>query len=159
MDGEDCAAKTLRLMNKDCKITLIEKRKFVSCPMSNWVIGQLINLENITFDYQNFKSNNDIEIIHDEVLSVNLNKKLILTNEYVLNYDKLILSPGIQLDYSGIEGLEGNKGNPVFTAWKAENETLNFSKEIKNIENGDSIIISIPLALIDVLLVHMKEPL
>ena len=62
------AAKTIRLMNKSCKITLIEKKKkFVSCPMSNWVIGQLIEYENITFDYEKFKRNNDIEIIFDEV--------------------------------------------------------------------------------------------
>ena len=141
------AAKTLRLMNKDCKITLIEKKeKFVSCPMSNWVIGQLITLENITFDYQKFKRNNDIEIIHDEVLSVNLNKKLISTNEHTINYDKLILSPGIQLDYSSIDGLKNNDGNGLFTAWKAGNETLSFSKEIKNIQNGDNIIISVPLS-------------
>ena len=34
----------------------------------------------------------------------------------------------------------------IFTAWKAGSETLDFSKEIRNIENGDNIIISIPLS-------------
>ena len=52
--------------------------------MSNWVIGQLITLENITFDYQKFKRNNDIEIIHDEVLSVS-KEKLMSTNVYTAN--------------------------------------------------------------------------
>ena len=141
------AAKTLRLMNKNCKITLIEKTKeFISCPISNWVIGQLINMENITFDYEKFKRNNDIEVVIDEVISIDINKKLISTNETSLKYDKLILSPGIQLDFSNIDGIKNSYKNSIFTAWKAGNETLNFSKEIRDIENGDNIIISIPLS-------------
>ena len=35
--------------------------------MSNWVIGQIINMNDITFDYEKFKKNNDIDIIFDEV--------------------------------------------------------------------------------------------
>ncbi len=141
------AAKTLRLMNKNCKITLIEKnKKFVSCPMSNWVIGQLINMKNITFDYKKFKKNNDIDIIFDQVTSINVEKKIISTSEITLKYDKLILSPGIKLDFSDIDGFSGSPNNSIFSAWKAGNETQNFSNEIRNIENGDNIIISIPLS-------------
>ena len=44
------AAKTLRQLNKNCKITIIEKQKnFISCPISNWVIGQIKVMKDITF--------------------------------------------------------------------------------------------------------------
>ena len=49
--------------------------------MSNWVIGQLINLNDITFNYERFKKNNDIDIIFDTVKSINVNKKFISTNK------------------------------------------------------------------------------
>ena len=141
------AAKTLRLMNKNCKITLIEKKKkFVSCPMSNWVIGQLINLKDITFDYERFKKNNDIDIIFDTVTSINVNKKFISTIENTIKYDKLILSPGIKLDFSDIDGHNSSASNSIFTAWEAGYETQNFSNQIRKIESGDNIIISIPLS-------------
>ena len=141
------AAKTLRLMNKNCKITLIEKKKkFVSCPMSNWVIGQLINLKDITFDYERFKKNNDIDIIFDTVTSINVNKKFISTRENTIKYDKLILSPGIKLDFSDIDGHNSSASNSIFTAWEAGYETQNFSNQIRKIESGDNIIISIPLS-------------
>ncbi len=141
------AAKSLRLMNKSCKITLLEKKKnFISCPMSNWVIGQIININDITFNYEKFKKNNDIEVIFDEAMSINTNKKIISTNNITLKYDKLILSPGIQLDFSNIDGYTNNSDNSIYTAWKAGNETLSFSKEIKSIEDGDNILISIPLS-------------
>ncbi len=141
------AAKTLRLMNKNCKITLIEKkRKFVSCPMSNWVIGQLINLKDITFDYEKFKKNNDIDIVFDTVTSINVNKKFISTRENTLKYDKLILSPGIKLDFSNIDGHNSSSNNSIFTAWEAGHETQSFSNQIRKIESGDNIVISIPLS-------------
>ncbi len=141
------AAKTIRLMNKNCKITLIEKKKkFVSCPMSNWVIGQLINLKDITFDYERYKKNNDIDIIFDTVKSINVNKKFISTRENTIKYDKLILSPGIKLDFSNIDGHNSSASNSIFTAWEAGYETQNFSNQIRKIENGDNIIISIPLS-------------
>ena len=52
------AAKTLRTLNKSLKITVIEKQKiFKSCPISNWVIGNIKNMNDITFSYSNFINN------------------------------------------------------------------------------------------------------
>ena len=49
------AAKTLRSLNKELKITLIEKNpSFLSCPISNWVIGQIKDMQDISFKYDDF---------------------------------------------------------------------------------------------------------
>ena len=56
------AAKTLRSLNKECRITVIEKQnKFISCPISNWVVGQIKDMDHITFSYKNFLKNNNID--------------------------------------------------------------------------------------------------
>ena len=46
------------------QITLIEKQKyFVSCPISNWVVGQIKDMDDISFSYDKFIKNNDIDIL------------------------------------------------------------------------------------------------
>ena len=50
------AAKTLKNLNPSYNITLIEKESnFVSCPISNWVIGQIKDMKDITFSYDSFR--------------------------------------------------------------------------------------------------------
>ncbi len=142
------AAKTLRSLNSEINITLIEKEQsFVSCPISNWVIGQIKEMKDITFSYDKFIKNNRIKLIHDTVNSIDTNKKLLVFNDSKIYYDKLVLSPGVELQNSSIEGLEQSlKNNSVFTAWKAGKETNAFSKRIKNLNDNENIIISIPLS-------------
>ena len=141
------AAKTIRLLNKECKITIIEKnKKFMSCPISNWVIGQIKEIDDISFKYDNFVKNNNIDIIFDEVISINLSKKYVATSNTKLRYDKLVLSPGIQLDFSSIEGFSNITDGSLFSAWKAGDETKFLAKKIEKIQNGDNIIITVPLS-------------
>ena len=112
------AAKTLRNLNKSVKITIIEKEKnFKSCPISNWVIGQIKDMKDITL------------------------------RDTKIKYDKLIVSPGVKLEYEKIIGLtDALNSNSVYTAWKAGEETKLFSNQIKNIEDNNKIIITIPLS-------------
>ena len=142
------AAKTIRTLNKSIKITVIEKHnKFISCPISNWVIGQLKNMDDITFSYENFINNNKINFISSYVKSINAIKKEINIGDSKIFYDKLILSPGVELELNAINGLENAiNNNSVFTAWKAGVETKNFANRIRKVENNNRIIITIPLS-------------
>ena len=66
------AAKTLRSLDSSLKITIIEKHKeFKSCPMSNWVIGQIKDMKDITFSYDLFIKNNNINFITASVSEIN----------------------------------------------------------------------------------------
>ncbi len=142
------AAKTLRQLNKNCKITIIEKQKnFISCPISNWVIGQIKVMKDITFSYKNFIKNNQIDMLFEEVKNIDIYKKKVYLNGLNLSYDKLIISPGVELEYNSINGLTNSFDNQnVFTAWKAGEETNLFSKRIKKLNNKENIIITIPLS-------------
>ncbi len=142
------AAKTIRTLNKSIKITVIEKHnKFISCPISNWVIGQLKNMDDITFSYEYFINNNKINFISSSVKSINTIKKEINIGDSKIFYDKLILSPGVELELNAINGLENAiNNNSVFTAWKAGVETKNFANRIRKVENNNRIIITIPLS-------------
>ncbi len=142
------AAKTLRNLNKSVKITIIEKEEnFKSCPISNWVIGQIKDMKDITFSYNLFIKNNDINFITDSVLNIDTTKQSIKLKDTKIKYDKLIVSPGVKLEYEKIIGLtEALDSNSVYTAWKAGEETRLFSNQVKNIEDNNKIIITIPLS-------------
>ena len=142
------AAKTLRNLNKSVKITIIEKEKnFKSCPISNWVIGQIKDMKDITFSYDLFIKNNDINFITDSVSNIDTTKQSITLKDTKIKYDKLIVSPGVKLEYEKITGLQNAlQSNSVFTAWKAGEETKLFSNQIKNIKDNNKIIITIPLS-------------
>ena len=141
------AAKALRSLNKECNITLIEKQKyFISCPISNWVIGQIKLMKDISFSYDKFRKNNNINMLFDEVQYIDINKKNIKTKETKFDFDKLILSPGIHLDYSSIEGFKNTNDISLFTAWKAGNETKSLANRVKNLQNNDNVVITIPMS-------------
>ena len=142
------AAKTLRSLNKECQITVIEKQdKFISCPMSNWVVGQIKDMDQITFSYKNFIKNNNINMIFDTVKNINTNSKILNLENTKVSYDKLILSPGISIEYETVDGLKNalNK-NSIFTAWKAGEETSFLAKRIKVLTDEENVVISIPLS-------------
>ncbi len=141
------AAKTIKRLNPSIDVTIIEKNNnFKSCPMSNWVIGQIKFMEDITFSYKTLKEKYSINFVHDEAKSIDYNRKIVSTNNYKIYYDKLVLSPGIELDYSNIENWNNNSSKQFPAAWKAGKETILLSQQIKNIDDGGVVGISIPLS-------------
>jgi len=113
--------------------------------MSNWVIGQLKSMEDITFSFDNLKSKYSINFIHEEAINIDPSKKIIKTDKQEISYDKLILSPGIELNYSSIENWNKSSFNNFPSAWKAGSETKLLSDKVKNLSNGGVVAISIPL--------------
>ena len=97
------AAKTIKLLSPEIEVIVVEKENmFRSCPISNWVIGQMKSMEDITFKYDRLKNVYGIKFINEEVLEINIDKKSLITKNYNINYDKLILSQGVELDYSSM---------------------------------------------------------
>ena len=141
------AAKTIKLLSPEVEVVIIEKEKvFRSCPISNWVIGQIKTMEDITFSYETLQKRYDIKFIHDIASYVDIEKKIVKTEGTILNYDKLVLSPGIELDYSSIENWRPDYSDIFPAAWKAGRETQLLANEIKNMRNGGVVAVSIPLS-------------
>ncbi len=140
------AAKTIKKISPEVEVVIIDQnRQFTSCPMSNWVIGQLKTMEDITFSFDNLKNKYSIKFIHEKALNIDPGKKVIKTDGQEISYDKLILSPGVELDYSFIENWNENSIGHFPSAWKAGYETKLLSDNIKNLPNGGVVAISIPL--------------
>ncbi len=148
--GGATAAKYLRLLsNNTANVTLIEPNaQFISCPMSNLVIGGSKTLADVTVSYDALQKKHGVKVVKDSVASFNAEKKTVqLASGQTLKYDKLVVSPGISLMLDSIEGLaQANQAGITLQAWKAGDETVALHKQLASMQDGGVFAISIPLA-------------
>lgn len=146
--GGATTAKYIRLLsNNTARVTLIEPDAvFISCPLSNLVVGGSRTLEELTTTYDALRSMHGINLIKDFVSQVDSNKKTIkLGSGQTLRYDKLVLSPGISLMTDSIEGLnQANASGATLQAWKAGPETIALHQQLKAMRDGGVFAITIP---------------
>jgi NADPH-dependent 2,4-dienoyl-CoA reductase/sulfur reductase-like enzyme len=144
------AAKYVRLLSDyKIQVVLIEPNaNFVSCPISNLVLGGSKKMEDITTGYDTLTRKHGIKVVKDMVASVNTDKKSVTTASGVtIAYDKLIMSPGIDFMFNSIEGLQAaHDSGQVLHAWKAGPETAALRKQLEQMRDGGVYAISIPAA-------------
>ena len=148
--GGATAAKYVRLLS-DYKIdvVLIEPNdSFVSCPISNLVVGGSKQMADITSSYGGLGKNHGVTVVKDMATAIDTTKKTVsLGRGGSIGYDKLIVSPGIDLMMGSIEGLAAaNASGQALQAWKAGPETLALRKQLEAMPDGGVYAISIPEA-------------
>ena len=148
--GGATAAKYLRLLsNNTAQVTLVEPNpQFISCPMSNLVVGGSRQINEISVQYTGLEKNHGVKMIKDSVASIDRqNKTVTLASGKTVKYDKLVLSPGIGLMLEKVEGLDAaNKAGVTLQAWKAGQETTALYKQLTEMRDGGVYALSIPLA-------------
>ena len=96
--GGATAAKYVRMWSdQKVQVTLVEQNSsFVSCPLSNLVIGGSKSLADITTPYDNLVKRHGVNLIRDTVTTIDPDKRVVrLANGSDLAYDRLIVSPGV----------------------------------------------------------------
>ena len=148
--GGATAAKYVRMLS-DYKIDVVlvePNASFISCPISNLVIGGSKTMGDITSPYDNLRNKHGVTQVRDMVSRIDPAKKTVtLAGGATITYDKLIVSPGIDMLWSGIEGLQAaNASGQILHAWKAGAETLALRKQLEAMPDGGVYALSIPLA-------------
>jgi sulfide dehydrogenase [flavocytochrome c] flavoprotein subunit len=148
--GGATAAKYVRLLS-DYKIdvVLIEpEASFVSCPMSNLVVGGTRSLAEQTMPYSTLSSRHGVRVVRDMVSKIDATSHTVtLASGATIRYDKLVLSPGIELMFDGIQGLrEAHASGQILQAWKAGPETVALRQQLEAMPNGGVYAIAIPEA-------------
>jgi sulfide dehydrogenase [flavocytochrome c] flavoprotein chain len=148
--GGATAAKYVRLLS-DYKIdvVLIEPNDaFVSCPISNLVVGGSKQIADVTTSYVGLSKNHGVTLVKDLVTDIDATRKVVtLGRGGTIGYDKLVVSPGIDLLMGSIEGLrEASDAGQILQAWKAGPETVALRKQIMDMPDGGTYAITIPVA-------------
>lgn len=148
--GGATAAKYVRLFSDgSIDVTMVEPNaEFISCPLSNLVIGGYKTIADVTTGYDALTQRHGVKRVRDSVVGIDAaNKTLRLAAGDTLAYDKLIVSPGIDLMYDRIEGLQAaNASGQILQAWKAGPETVALRAQLEAMPDGGVYAITIPEA-------------
>jgi sulfide dehydrogenase [flavocytochrome c] flavoprotein subunit len=147
--GGATAAKYVRLFSeRSLDVVLVEpNRSFVSCPVSNLVLGGMRRLADVTTSYDGLRRHG-VTVVHDTVAAIDATKKTVrLAGGPEIRYDKLVLSPGIELMFDGIAGLrQAQAEGRILQAWKAGPETDALAAQLQAMRDGGVFAITVPEA-------------
>lgn len=143
--GGCTAAKYLRKLNPNLKVTLIDSKKhYTSCFMSNEVLSGDRTLESITFDYEGLKRHG-VEVVIDKVTAIEADKKQVATvDSGRFDYDACVVSPGVDFKWEAIEGYDATVAETIPHAWFAGPQTLILKRQIESMPEGGTVIIVAP---------------
>ncbi|MET0218298.1 MAG: NAD(P)/FAD-dependent oxidoreductase [Burkholderiales bacterium] len=147
--GGATAAKYIRLWSeRRVEVVLIERNtQFVSCPLSNLVLGGSRNIESLTLGYDKLRGYG-VQVIRDEVTVISVEKRRVhLKSGQELPYDRVVVAPGIDFLYDQIPGLNSEDAQKrVLNAWKAGPQTVALRRQLEAMPDGGTYILSIPKA-------------
>ncbi|CUB00865.1 FCSD flavin-binding domain-containing protein [Thiomonas bhubaneswarensis] len=148
--GGSTAAKYIREWSGNTiEVTVVEPGDaFISCPISNLVIAGAKSMQDITTSYDALRTRHGVKWIKSMVESIDPAAHTVkLANGETLKYDKLVLSPGIDLMFDTVEGLKAaNEAGQILISMKAGPETMALRKQIEAMPDGGVFALSVPKA-------------
>ncbi len=146
--GGATAAKFIKLWAPDINVTLVEPNQyFISCPISNLVLGGNAQMNDITFSYEGLRSRG-IRVIRDSAVAIDAEKRQVrLNGGDSLGYDRVIVSPGVEFMFDQIPALKSaDAQNRIPHAWKAGAQTVALRNQLTAMRDGGVYVLQIPMA-------------
>jgi sulfide dehydrogenase [flavocytochrome c] flavoprotein subunit len=142
--GATCA-RALKSFNPALSVVLVEaSRTFTACPFSNLVIAGLRDLKQQEFGYDNL-AKTGVEIVFTTATGVDAEaRRVTLADGATLNYDRLVLSPGVDIRWDGLPGYNEAAAAIMPHAWKAGEQTLLLRRQLEAMDDGGVVVISSP---------------
>jgi sulfide dehydrogenase [flavocytochrome c] flavoprotein subunit len=144
--GGTTAARYLRMWGGNIDVTLVERNaSFVSCPISNLVVGGFKGMADISRSYDGLTALG-VKVVQGDVTGIDAaGKKVRLAGGQELAYDRLILSPGIDFMTDQVGGLAAAlDSGRIQHSWKAGPQTVALRKQLTDMADGGVYAISIP---------------
>jgi len=146
--GGATAARYVKEWAPDIDVTVVERSNtFVSCPISNLVLGGNTQIGNLTMGYEGLRARG-VRVVRGEAVAVDAAAKQVrLADGSTLAYDRVIVSPGIDFNYDSIPGLQSaDAQSRVLHAWKAGPQTVALRRQLEAMRDGGVFVFHIPMA-------------
>ena len=146
--GGATAAKYVKTWAPDIDVALVERdAHFISCPISNLVLGGNTTLQEITMSREGLRARG-VRLMQGEATAIDpARREVRLASGTVLPYDRLIVSPGVDFIYDKLPGLKNAEAaGRVLHAWKAGAQTAALRKQLEAMRDGGVYVLHIPLA-------------
>ncbi|MCE2990235.1 MAG: NAD(P)/FAD-dependent oxidoreductase [Nitrosomonadaceae bacterium] len=147
--GGATAAKYIKMWAPNFDVTVVERNtSFVSCPISNLVLGGSQKIEDVTMSYDTLQNKWGVRLVRGEATAIDVEKKQVrLASGDVLPFDRVVLSPGIDFMYELVPGLNNADAQARYLhAWKAGPQTVGLRRQLEAMKDGGVYALSIPEA-------------
>lgn len=127
-------------------VTLVEpNRNFTTCFHSNLFIGGYRSFESITHSYERMAHANGITMAHDMAAAIDRDRRVVrLAGGQTLPYDRLVVSPGIDLRYDSVPGWGREHEERMPHAWRAGPQTQILRRQLEAVPDGGVIVMVAP---------------
>jgi len=143
--GGATMARFLKRASSKIDVTLVtDAPTFTACPFSNHVIIGLREMAAQQFGYAQITAEG-VTLAASAARGVDAAKRTVsLANGSTLAYDRLVMAPGIEIDWKGLKGYDEPASEIMPHAWKAGEQTLLLRRQLESMEDGGKVVMSSP---------------
>jgi sulfide dehydrogenase [flavocytochrome c] flavoprotein subunit len=142
--GGATAARYLRRSDPRIDVVLVEPNStFIACPFSNEVIIGQRDIAAQLFDYRGVAATG-VRVVQSAATTIDATRRSVAFGDNLLNYDRLILSPGIDIAWGALPGYDEAAAERMPHAWKAGEQTLLLRRQLDAMPDGGVVVISAP---------------
>ncbi len=139
------AARFVRMYDPSVDVLLIEPNdQYIACPFSNLVIAKERELGLQTFDYASVRAAGITRVKAQATSIDSAARSIAASDNQTYPYDRLILSPGIDINWQGLPGYDEAAANLLPHAWKAGEQTLLLRRQLEQMPDGGLVVMSVP---------------
>ena len=146
--GGATAARYIRMLDPGIDVVLIEPNEaFVSCPISNMVLGGFKTMAEITTPYTGL-ARHGVRVVRDVATAIDLEKKQVrLARGSSVPFDRVIVSPGVDFMWEAVPAMGTPQAqDAVLHAWKAGPQTAALRRQLEAMPDGGVFVLTVPLA-------------
>jgi len=146
--GGATAARYVRMLDPGIEVVLIEPNEsFVSCPISNLVLGGFKTMGDITMPYTRLAAQG-VRVVRDSATAIDVEKRQVrLARGDPVSFDRVIVSPGVDFMWEALPGMGTAEAQArVLHAWKAGPQTEQLRRQLEAMPDGGVYVLTIPLA-------------
>jgi NADPH-dependent 2,4-dienoyl-CoA reductase/sulfur reductase-like enzyme len=142
--GGATVARTLKAVEPKIQVTLVETSPtFTACPFSNTVIGGLRELKAQQFGYDRIRAAG-INVVIGTATGVDASARTVRVGDQTLPYDRLVLSPGIDIRWDALPGYNEAASTKMPHAWRGGEQTTLLRSQLEAMEDGGLVVMSAP---------------
>jgi sulfide dehydrogenase [flavocytochrome c] flavoprotein chain len=144
--GGATAAKQLKIIDPRIDVTMVEpKEAFITCPYSNLVLAGKRELPSITFTYRALTEVFGVRHVRAMATAIDAGARTVtLSNGTSLSYDRLIVSPGISINWGNLEGYVEAAAERMPHAWEPGVQTTLLRRQLEAMPEGGTFVMSAP---------------
>jgi NADPH-dependent 2,4-dienoyl-CoA reductase/sulfur reductase-like enzyme len=127
-------------------VTLVEENEtYQTCFHSNLFVGGFRKYDEIVHRYDALAKNHGITVARARATQIDRDRKeVVLSTGQRLPYDRLVVSPGIDLKYDSVPGWSKDAEEQMPHGWKPGRQTQLIKEKLDAVPNGGTIVMIAP---------------